>query len=47
MIHVNPSVKSTRRAKKDDSCNLSICICENAKYLKSIADKSLIVCDKF
>ena len=33
--------------KKDYSCNLNTCICEYFKYLKSIADNSVIVCDEF
>ena len=32
--------------KKDYSWYPSTCICENSKYLKSIADDSKIVCDK-
>ena len=32
--------------KRDYSWNPSICICENSKYLKSIADTSLIECDE-
>ena len=32
--------------KKDYSWNPSICICENRKYLKSIADTSVIKCDE-
>ena len=28
--------------KKDYSCNLSPCICENSKYLKIITDTSVI-----
>ena len=30
------------KCKKDYSWNCSICICENNKYLKSIADTSVI-----
>ena len=33
-------------AKKDYSSNRSACICENSKYLKSIADTSVIACDE-
>ena len=32
--------------KKDYSWNPRACICENDKYFKSIADGSVIVCDK-
>ena len=32
--------------QKDYSWNPSTCICENSKYLKSIADTSVIGCDK-
>ena len=32
--------------EEDFSWNPSPCICDNAKYLKSIADASVIVCDK-
>ena len=31
--------------KKDYSWNPSTCLCENDKYLKSIADTSVIECD--
>ena len=44
-IHVNMSVKSVTRAKKDYSRNLSTCICDDSRYLKSIVDDSIIVCD--
>ena len=32
--------------QKDYSWNLSTCICENGKFLKSIANTSIIVCDE-
>ena len=35
-----------RLCKKYYSWNPSLYICENCKYLKSIADTSLIACDK-
>ena len=43
---VNVNVKIIVHAKKYYSCKTSICICENDKYLKSIADTSVITCDK-
>ena len=36
--------KNYRRCKKDYSWNPSTCICENGKYLKSIADTSVVTC---
>ena len=44
--HVNVNVKIIVSAKKDYSWNSSICICEKSKYLKSIADTSLIAYEK-
>ena len=38
--------KNYRTCKKYYSCKTSTCICENDKYLKSIADTSVITCDK-
>ena len=38
--------KNYRTCKKYYSWKSSICICENDKYLKSIADTSVIKCDK-
>ena len=35
-----------RNRKKGYSWNPSTCICENRKYLKSIADTSVNVCDE-
>ena len=43
MKHANVSVKMIAHAKKDCSWNPSTCICEISKYLKSIADTSVIV----
>ena len=34
------------KCKKDYSWNPSICNCENSKYLKGIADTSVIACDE-
>ena len=39
--HVNVNVKIIVHAKKDYSWNSSACICENSKYLKSIANTSV------
>ena len=38
--------KNYHKFKKDYSWNPSVCICENSKYLKSIADTSVIACDE-
>ena len=38
--------KIYHKCEKDYSWNPSTCICENSKYLKSIADTSVIECDK-
>ena len=38
--------KNYRTCKKDYSWNPSTCICKNSKYLKSIADDSVIACDE-
>ena len=38
--------KNSRKCKKDYSWNPSKCICENGKYLKNIADTSVIECDE-
>ena len=38
--------KMCRKCKKDYRRNPSTCICENGKYLRSIADTSVIVCDE-
>ena len=32
--------------KRKNSCNLSTCICENIRHLKSIVGDSVIVCDE-
>ena len=42
----NMNVKIIHKCKKDYSCNPSTSISENSKYLKSIADISLIECDE-
>ena len=34
------------KCKKDYSWNSSTCICKNSKYLKSIADTSVIECNE-
>ena len=34
------------KCKKDDSWNLSSCICKNSKYLKSIAHTSVTRCNE-
>ena len=44
--HVNVNVKVIVHAKKDYSWNPITCIFENSKYLKSIADTSVIECDE-
>ena len=44
MKHVSVTVKIIIHAKKDYSWNPSTCICENGKYLKSIADTLVICC---
>ena len=46
MKHVNVNVKVNVSAKKDYRSNPRTCICENSKYLKSIADTLIIKCDK-
>ena len=38
--------KNCHKCKKDYSWNSSTCICENSKYLKSIADTSVTECDE-
>ena len=38
--------KIYRTCKKDYSWNPSTCICENSKYLKIVADTSVIKCDE-
>ena len=40
------SCKSYRTCKKDYSWNPSTFVCENSKYLKRIADASVIECDE-
>ena len=36
--------KNYQKCKKDYTWNPSTCVCENSKYLKSIADTSVIAC---
>ena len=38
--------KNDRKCKNDCSRNPSTCFCKNSKYLKSIADTSVIACDE-
>ena len=38
--------KSCWQCEKDYSWNLSVCNCENSKYLKGTADNSVIACDE-
>ena len=38
--------KNSRKCRKRYSWNPSACICENDKYLKSIADSSVVACDE-
>ena len=38
--------KNYRKCKKDYTFNPSTCICENSKYLKSVADISVTECDE-
>ena len=38
--------KNSRNCKKDYSWNPSKCTCENKKFLKNIADTSVIECDE-
>ena len=40
------SVKSIVHAKKNYGWNSSTCICENSRYLKSIVDDSVVVCNE-
>ena len=47
-INVNVSIKIIVCLwKKNYTWNPSTFICENSRYLKSIVDDSVIVCDKF
>ena len=46
MINVQSKCKKYRTHKKDLSWNTSTCIYENRRYLKSIVDNSVIVCDE-
>ena len=38
--------KNYRKCKRDYSCNPSTRVCENSKYLKSVADTSVTECDE-
>ena len=38
--------KNYRKCKEKFSWNPCTCICENTKYLKSVADTSLTMCDE-
>ena len=38
--------KNYHKSKKDYNWNLSTCTCENRKYLRNIADNSVIACDE-
>ena len=38
--------KNYHKCKKDYNWNPSTCICENSKYLKSVADTSMTNCDE-
>ena len=46
MTHVNVHIKINIHAKKYYRWNPSTCICENGKYLNSIINESVIVCDE-
>ena len=37
--------KTYHKCEKGFNCNHSTCICENIKYLKSVADTSVTMCD--
>ena len=45
-INVDVSVKKHHICEKDQIWNPSTCICENEKYLASIMDDSVIMCDE-
>ena len=38
--------KNYQTCKKDYGWNTSICVCENGRHLKSVADDSLVTCDE-
>ena len=38
--------KNDHKCKESYSLNLGKCICENSKYLKSVADTSMTKCDE-
>ena len=46
MINVNVNVEKRHVCEKDYIWNPATCSCENAKYLASIIDDSVITCDK-
>ena len=43
-VNVNIIIKNYHTYKKDYSWNPSTCICENSKYLKSVADTLVAKC---
>ena len=45
-VNVKIIIKNYHTYKKDYSCNPSTCICENSKYLKSVADTLVAKCDE-
>ena len=45
ITHVNVN-ENYRKYKTDYILDPSMCICEDSKYLKSIAERTLIECDK-
>ena len=45
-INVDVSVKKHNTCKKEYVWNPTTCICENRKYLASILDGSVIMCDE-
>ena len=46
MINVNVGVKKHHICEKKYVWNPSTCICENGKYLTSVMDDSVIMCDE-
>ena len=46
MILAIASIRCIVYAKNDYIQNPSACICENGKYLKSIVDNSILVCNE-
>ena len=45
-IDVAAKIQENIMSKKNYICNRSTCTCENGKYLGSIIDDSVIMCDK-